>query len=172
MKQSGALIMVLAVIAAVFGSVGPGPGAPPAPTAAGPARTGPDPGRAAFTPEGITIVRDATGQFHLDAAANGAPTRFLVDTGADTVALTEADAERAGLVVDPATFRPILRTASGQGFGAPARLDRLEIGGTELRDVEAVVVKDLGTSLLGQSALRRLGRVEQSGDRMVLEPRG
>jgi len=170
MKQFGPILLGLAAVAAVFGGQAPS-GTPVAvPTAAmAPVRQAAEPSR--FTAEGIAIARDATGQFHLDLAVNGTPTRFLIDTGADLVALTMADAERAGLPVDPGAFRPILRTASGEGLGAPVKLERLEVGQVELRDIDAVVVKDLDTSLLGQSVLARMGRVELSGDRMVLEPK-
>ena len=64
-----------------------------------------------------------------------------------------------------------MQTASGVGYGAPITLDEIEIAGQKLHDVDAVVVKDLGTNLLGQSALRRLGSVELKGDKMVIKPR-
>ena len=120
--------------------------------------------------DGLVIERDQTGQFHLDAAVNGAPTRFLVDTGADTVALTTGDAERAGLHVDQQAFLPIAQTASGQGLGTLAKVERIELGTTELRNVDVLVMKDLQVSLLGQSVLARMGRLELKGDRMVLDP--
>ncbi|NCU10949.1 MAG: TIGR02281 family clan AA aspartic protease, partial [Sphingomonadaceae bacterium] len=36
---------------------------------------------------------------------------------------------------------------------------------------DAVVVKDLGTNLLGQSLLRQLGSVELKGDKMLIRVR-
>ncbi|MBC2651372.1 TIGR02281 family clan AA aspartic protease [Novosphingobium flavum] len=174
MKNIGFLLIGLFAVALAFGGnrapFGASP--PPEPTAA--IATSPNAGAAAgasrFTPEGITIARGSDEQFHLDLAVNGSSTRFLVDTGADVVALTEADAQRAGIAVDPGAYRPILRTASGEGMGMPVKLDRLEMGTSELRNIDAVVVKDLDTSLLGQSVLGRIGRVELRGDAMVLEP--
>jgi len=130
----------------------------------------PKPAPTAMTPEGMVIERDQTGQFHVDVAINDQPTKFLVDTGADSVALTVADAERAGLTVDPDTFQPILKTASGEGWGTLVTLDRLQLGETELHNVGAVVVKDLPVSLLGQTVLSQLGRVELKGDKMTLAP--
>jgi aspartyl protease family protein len=118
--------------------------------------------------EVIEIARDAGGQFHLELDAGGETIRFLVDTGADVVALTADDAERLGLRPDASAYQPILQTASGPGMGAPVRIERLTIGGRELEDVEAVVVPDLPVSLLGQSALRRLGSVTLQGDRLTI----
>ena len=175
MKHLGSILLGLAAFAAVFGSsAGPGAGAGEAPavSASPPVRPSPATAAAAVLPGGdaIVIARDGSGQFHVVASVDGTPTQFLVDTGADTVALTEADAQRAGVSVDPSGFGPIVRTASGEGQGARVRLERLELGTTEVRDVDAVVVRDLPVSLLGQSVLGRLGRVELQGDRMVLEP--
>ena len=50
-----------------------------------------------------------------------------------------------------------------RGDDRPARGRRHEV-----RNVDAVVVEGLPTNLLGQSVLRRLGKVELSGDRMVI----
>lgn len=118
---------------------------------------------------GDTVIeRDASGQFHLSARINDEETRFLVDTGADIVALTVDEADRLGLNLAPEDFWPIMRTASGVGNGAPVRLERIELGGQEFRDVGAVVVEGLEVNLLGQSVLRRFGSVELQGDRMVI----
>ena len=119
----------------------------------------------------LTLTRDGSGQFTLQAEVNGSEVEFLVDTGADVVALTEIEAEALGVLPDESDFQPTMQTASGVGYGAPITLDELQIAGQTLHDVDAVVVKDLGTNLLGQSALRRLGSVELKGDKMVIKPR-
>lgn len=129
-------------------------------TAAAATRVGPG--------EVVEIERDAQGQFHLDVDVGGETVRFLVDTGADVVALTEDDAERLGLKPDAGAYRPMLQTASGTGMGAPVEIERLTIGGRDLDGVEAVVAPDLPVSLLGQSALRRLGSVTLRGDRLII----
>lgn len=118
----------------------------------------------------IAIARDGSGQFHLDAQVNGQDARFLVDTGADTVAINEDEAQRLGIDLAGADFQPIVQTASGPGLGARVRIERLTIGGTDLGGVSAVVIRGLPINLLGQSVLRRLGKVELSGDRMVIQP--
>ncbi|NOU04190.1 MAG: retroviral-like aspartic protease family protein, partial [Novosphingobium sp.] len=90
--------------------------------------------------DAMVLERDMSGQFHLTAAVNGDDTRFLVDTGADVVALTESTAERLGLLPDRSEFQPVMQTASGVGYGARITIDSIEIGGSEFRNVEAVVV--------------------------------
>ena len=48
-------------------------------------------------------------------------------------------------------------------------IDRIELGGTEMRDIEgAIVPEGLPVTLLGQSYLRRFERVEIDGDSMIL----
>lgn len=116
------------------------------------------------------LQRDGSGQFHLTARVNGDDTEFLVDTGADIVALTVADAQRLGISVDPGSFQPLMRTASGTGRGTLVELRSIEVAGHEFRNVTAVVLEGLEINLLGQSVLRRFGSVELSGDRMVIRP--
>lgn len=119
-------------------------------------------------PGEIQIPRDSTGQFHLRAKINGAEERFLIDTGADVVALTVETAEAAGLPVDPANFSAIMQTASGEGMGARFKVDDFEVGGKHFRDLDVVVMEGLETNLLGQSVLRKFGKVELRGDRMII----
>jgi aspartyl protease family protein len=119
----------------------------------------------------LTLTRNESGQFTLTAAVNGGDVDFLVDTGADLVALTEADAEALGILPGEDEFEPSMRTASGVGYGAHITIDEIEIGGKKLHDIEAVVVKDLGTNLLGQSVLRKLRSVELKGDKMIIRAR-
>lgn len=123
-------------------------------------------------PEGdaLLLQRDGSGQFHLTATVNGNDVKFLVDTGADIVALTEEEAQALGISVSPDQFEPMMQTASGVGYGAPVTLDEIDVAGVTLHNVDAVVVQGLSTNLLGQSVLRELGAVELKGDKMVIRP--
>jgi len=124
----------------------------------------------AAPPQPQVLLRDASGQFHVTVTVNGRDTRFLVDTGADVVALTPQSAQDLGLHVAPQDYQPVLRTASGTGMGVPVWLDSVEVSGRRLDHQRAVVAQGLGENLLGQSVLRSLGRVELQGDTMVLVP--
>lgn len=115
-----------------------------------------------------TISRDGSGHFSLYVTANGQQLPFLVDTGADKVALTVESARAIGLYVDPTGFEPVAMGAGGPVRGQHVTIDRLEIGNRSLSGVDAMVLEGLGTNLLGQSALAQLGGVEMRGDRMVL----
>jgi aspartyl protease family protein len=112
------------------------------------------------------IVRAADGHFYVEAQVNGAQIRFLVDTGASVVALTGADARRAGIALP--SERASARGAGGVVEVIPVTIDRVAIGPLEARAVRGAVADQLPVSLLGQSYLERVGTVEISGDRMVL----
>ena len=118
--------------------------------------------------DAMVLQRDRGGQFHIEAEVDGQTAEFLVDTGADIVALTVDEAGRLGYPVDPADFVPMMQTASGTGNGTLVHLDRLEVAGAEFHDIDAVVLDGLGVNLLGQSVLARLGQVSLEGDRMVI----
>ncbi|PKB19140.1 clan AA aspartic protease (TIGR02281 family) [Novosphingobium kunmingense] len=118
----------------------------------------------------LVLQRDDTGQFYLTATIGHEDVTFLVDTGADLVALTEETAERLGVLPAEDRFLPLMKTASGTGYGAPIMLDSVEIGGATYRQVEAVVMKGLATDLMGQSVLGRVGALEMTGDSMVIRP--
>lgn len=130
-----------------------------------------DPVADGFDDEETVLRRDASGQFRVNLLVNGQDVPFLVDTGADVVALTVEEADRLGLGVQPGDMRPIMRTASGVGYGAPVAIERIELGDASFGNVEGVVAEGLDVNLLGQSLLRRLGKVELRGDRMVLRHR-
>ena len=118
--------------------------------------------------DAMVLQRDRSGQFHVEAQVDGQSAEFLVDTGADIVALTVDEAERLGYPVDPTSFVPLMQTASGTGNGAIVRLDRLEVAGAEFHDIDAVVLEGLTVNLRGQTVLAKLGQVSLEGDRMVI----
>ena len=168
----GIAFAAIAIMVAIAGLIGRAdPAADSAPLAQ--ASTATDAETNSSDTESVTMAlkRDSSGQFRINGDVNGTSTRFLIDTGADLVALTESSAEAAGILVDAAAFQPIMQTASGQGYAAPVTIETLRLGETELRNVDAVVVQGLGTDLLGQNVLRKMGQVTLRGDRMVIQPR-
>ena len=88
---------------------------------------------------------------------NGTPVKFLVDTGASLVALSERDARRVGLNTDELEQNAEVRTAAGRVKAATAMIEAIEIDGVTVKNVQAVVIdKGLEHSLLGMSFLNRL----------------
>jgi aspartyl protease family protein len=121
------------------------------------------------SPRETVIDRGDNGHFTTVAEVNGEPIRFVVDTGATTVALTQEDARRAGVSFDSGRFEVIGKGASGDVRGQDVLLRDVVLEGKRVDDVHAVVLDGLGVSLLGQNYLRHLDTVSISGDRMTLK---
>jgi aspartyl protease family protein len=152
----GWIILGVVLTTAMQYALGPAP--PPAPHVLAAVGPPPTPAHVAKPAPANTIVvaADAEGNYFVDAAVNGAPVRFLVDTGASTVALTPADARAAGLSTAGGETMTI-STAHGEATALRASLRTLRIDQLELEDVPAVVMDGaLPVSLLGTSFLSRL----------------
>jgi aspartyl protease family protein len=114
-----------------------------------------------------TLAADSRGHFIVDGAVNGTPIRFLVDTGATSVALPGAEATRLGLDYrkGPTSYT---KTASGVVRVYRVRLDTVRLGGIELTGVEGIVIEQgLDTALLGMSFLNRV-EMKREGQTMTL----
>jgi aspartyl protease family protein len=119
-------------------------------------------------PVETVLDRMPSGHFLAVADVNDEPIRFVVDTGADTVALTIEDAKRAHVVFDPAQFQVVGRGASGDVRGQEVRIADIVLDGKRATDVRAVVLEGSDMSLLGHTYLRHLRNVQISNDKMTL----
>jgi aspartyl protease family protein len=100
---------------------------------------------------------------------NGTPVRFVVDTGASQVVLTQKDAENAGIALADLVYSGRANTANGRVRIAPVRLDSIDVDGVEMRNIRASVNEgQMGTSLLGMTYLERFSRIEIAGGALVL----
>ena len=112
----------------------------------------------------VRIPRHRDGHFWVEGTVNGRPVRFLVDTGASSVVVSDAFAKRAGLEGgQPTTFS----TANGRMQGrlvrnVPVTIGPLSVSGTTVG--VGLVGGDADRALLGQSFLSkfevRIGREE------------
>jgi len=119
----------------------------------------------------LTLDAGRDGHFQVDARIDGRHLDFIIDTGASLVILRESDAARAGIRPMRSDYTATVSTANGKIKAAPAKLERIEVGGITVFDVPALVLPDeaLGVNLLGVSFLSRLKRYEVANGRMVLE---
>ncbi len=117
----------------------------------------------------ITVPRARDGHYYLTAEVNDAAIRFVVDTGATDMVLTQKDAKRAG--IDPATLSYLGRatTANGEVRTAFVRLNDVQLGSVVDHDVPAVVNEgEMAQSLLGMGYLQRWGKIEITGGELIL----
>ena len=111
------------------------------------------------------IARDRMGMYHSQGSINGSAVKFLVDTGATTIALNGSQARRLGIDFKK-LGKPIpINTASGNTVGYLITLDRVKVGGIELQNVEAAVLdgSEPIEALLGMSFLGRLEISNEGG---------
>jgi aspartyl protease family protein len=128
------------------------------------------PQQTVFTEENrIVVPRSSNGHYFIHTEVNGAPVRFVLDTGATSIVLTQADAEAVGL--DPGNLKYYSRamTANGEVRTAPVRLDEVRLGPVSDTDVPAVVNEgEMSSSLMGMTYLQRWGKIEIAGDTLTL----
>lgn len=116
----------------------------------------------------ITLYADTRGHFVSNCRINGASLKFLIDTGATTVALNSGDAKFAN--IDYKKGEPVLMsTANGVVTAYRVTIATLKIGGITLNQVEASVLEGGFPSvvLMGMSVLNRMD-VKNQGSTMTL----
>ncbi|OUM01001.1 retropepsin-like aspartic protease family protein [Variovorax sp. JS1663] len=118
----------------------------------------------------IVLPVSSGGHFRAQGTINGRSVDFMLDTGATTVALSSADAQRIGL--DYSKGQPVrMNTANGVAQGWLVRLNSVRVGDVEVYDVEAVVSQQpMPFVLLGNSFINRFS-MRRDADQMVLEKR-
>jgi aspartyl protease family protein len=171
-----ALILAGLTIGAVLALFSDGEGEPVEAAAATPptvatiSKTPPAPGQAmAATGLATELRRAGDGHFYAGVAIGDWPVTMLVDTGASVIALTGDDARAAGLHWNPGQLAVVAQGASGPIHGVALTLDRVTLGGHEVRDVRAIIIPEgLPISLLGQSFLATIEPVRIEKDRMLL----
>jgi aspartyl protease family protein len=123
--------------------------------------------RAGRAPQ-VTIAANERGQFMAESLVNGGTIRFLVDTGANVVALPGKEARRLGIDFAKGA-KGIAQTANGPAPTYRIKLDSVKIGDIELLNVDAIVLDGggLAVPLLGMSFLDRV-EMRRDGSTMTL----
>jgi len=113
--------------------------------------------------DNVELSRARDGHFHIDGAIQGTPVRFLIDTGASIVSVSQQLANRIGLECDVAAT---YRTANGLVQGCNTRATELEFGPFRIDNVSVAILPNLTSeALLGMNALRKV-RMEQQADKL------
>ncbi len=129
-------------------------------------------GGAATAGSGTQIVLAAGpgGHFVTSGTVNGSAARFVVDTGATTIAMGEADAKRIGLDYTRGQ-RGVVRTANGDVPAYRVSLREVRIGDVTVHGVDATVIPgSMDVMLLGNSFLSRF-QMRRDADVLVLDKR-
>ena len=116
----------------------------------------------------VTLDMGPRGFFHAEGEINGNSVVFLVDTGANTVAMNASTARRLDIDYE-AGRKSLVSTANGVTLMYGVTLEKVSIGPIEIDNVSAAVIQDPGPAgiLLGMSFLRHL-EMKRAGDTMEL----
>jgi aspartyl protease family protein len=118
----------------------------------------------------IVLPADSRGHFMTQGAINGRAVTFMLDTGATSVAMSAADAQRIGLDYSKGQ-RVQMNTANGVASGYKLRLQSVRVGDVEVYDIDAIVSpQPMPFVLLGNSFINRFS-MRRDADQMVLEKR-
>jgi len=114
----------------------------------------------------VAIARNNRNEYLVQGSINGRQAQFLVDTGANVIAMSGADARRLGIAYGKTGDEPgHVQTASGVVEAWPVMLDKVEISGIVVRHVQATVIEGDYPSkvLLGMSWIGRVSMREETG---------
>ena len=113
----------------------------------------------------VRLQRHNDGHYHISGSINGRPVKFMLDTGASMVSVSEQVARQAGLKCDvPATFT----TANGKISGCVAQREEVTFGGFRLFDVDVAIMPNMDDlSLLGMNALGRFDLQQSDGTLII-----
>lgn len=120
----------------------------------------------------VTLYAGTNGHFHADGSINGVPVRFLVDTGATTIALSGNVARQVGIDYRKVGRPGLASTASGTVTIFNLKLSSVQVGSITLHNVDAGVIEGSypREALLGMSFLGRL-EMNRDGEKMKLRQR-
>ena len=118
----------------------------------------------------IVLTAGSGGHFLTAGGINGKAVRFLVDTGATSVAMGIAEAEHLGLDYRSGQ-RLYVNTANGNAPAYKVRLAEVRIGDVVVYDIEALIVPaQMEFILLGNSFLTRF-QMKRENETLTLSKR-
>ena len=111
------------------------------------------------------VFANERGMFLSVGSINGQTVRFLVDTGATTIAMNTSQAKKLGVQYRVNGEKTRVSTASSFVNGYVVKLKSVSLGKIKLKNVEAIIIDGVhpGPILLGMSFLGKL-KVEKSGN--------
>lgn len=128
-----------------------------------------NPRQAIVSDSRIEVPRSFDGHYYLTLDINDVPVRFVIDTGASQMVLSQQDARRVGIDPGDLDFFGSASTANGIVRTAPVVLDEVALG--TIRDTRLPAVVNGGEmdeSLLGMTYLGLYDRIEITNGQLIL----
>ena len=112
----------------------------------------------------VIVYNNSRNSYFTMGSIEGYTVNMLVDTGAFMVTLPAAFAQKIGVRCEAAVMAG---TGNGAVQGCKSTVRSIKMGSIALSNVEVLILPNVNSVLLGQSALKRL-KVEQSNDQIRL----
>ncbi|VAW67882.1 hypothetical protein MNBD_GAMMA08-1904 [hydrothermal vent metagenome] len=114
------------------------------------------------------VIIDSYGMFRAHGSINGQSVRFLVDTGASSVAMSAKDARKLGIQYRLDGIPSTAHTASGTANAWRIKLKSVRLGQLHEKNVMGIVIEGDYPQhvLLGMTFLNRM-KVEKEGNKMI-----
>lgn len=118
----------------------------------------------------VSIGQSANGHYEVNALVNDQRVRFMIDTGASTIVLTQADASKAGIDIRGLRYTVPVSTANGRTMAAYVELQEIKIGAITRQNLRALVAQDgqLDVSLLGMNFMNSLSGYKVQRDQLIM----
>ncbi|ARS26024.1 retropepsin-like aspartic protease family protein [Sphingomonas sp. KC8] len=117
----------------------------------------------------LRIAMADDGHFWIRADVNGVETRFMIDSGATTTALSAVSAAAAGIPADG--FEMSVATANGTVIARRGRIGELRVGPIRRTDLAVITAAEFGDmNVLGMNFLSSLRSWGVEGRTLVLKP--
>lgn len=118
----------------------------------------------------IVLTASSGGHFVAQGSVNGKSVRFLVDTGATNISMSEVEAQRLGIDFRKGQ-RGLAQTANGQVVAHRVSLGAVRVGDVTVYNVDATIVPAaMDQVLLGNSFLSRF-QMRRENDTLTLDKR-
>ncbi len=117
----------------------------------------------------VMVGRAWDGHFYIDVLVNNVTVKFVVDTGATDIVLTQRDAERVGFDLATLDYSTQASTANGIVPTAIVSLDNIVLQRFKDYNMRAAVNGGLlDVSLLGMEYLNRFTKIEITRNQLLL----
>ena len=115
------------------------------------------------------VPRSRNGHYHLTVEINDVDIKFLVDTGATDLFLTQEDAKRVGINIKNLAYIATAYTANGPVKIAHTKLKKVKLGEfVDLQVNASINGGEMQQSLLGMSYLSNFDKIEISENTLIL----
>lgn len=109
------------------------------------------------------------GHFIIAAKVNDYKVKFLLDTGASSIVLTNEDAKNANINVNDLNYNISISTANGIIYVAYKNVERLQISNKIFYNLKVAVTKSgLNQSLLGMSFLKNVKSYSINNNKLTI----